>query len=251
MKAVLILALVVSVIAGPQPKFPNDWTANEELDLIVFQGDYKISGEDWCCNRASNCQVQTEYEKGVHYFDYSHNRTRFDDSVSGQVVVNDYKIQKSMLVVNQACKEYCPMQGERLEPGFLDKNATDLGKVVIKGQTLEKWQWKETIFGIIVMETDTVYVDQSTDPAVPVMEHDDLTPFGQHIGGVDQTWANFKPGTPDPSLFIVNNVDHCPMSQNCGNQKFQMRRLAERQVKTWAHYYQLNQEAALKNKLEL
>jgi hypothetical protein len=251
MKAVFLLCLLVGAIAGPQPKFPNDWTATEANELAVYQGDFTQSDDKYCCALASNCQVQTEYQQGKHYFDYTHNRTRWDDSVSGQTIVYDFKIQKEMLVVDQSCKEYCPLQGDTLSPGFLDKNATDLGPVQVKGKTLEKWQWKETILGIIVMEIDTVFVDQSSNPAVPVMEQDQLTPFGQPIGGMDTQWDDFTGGTPDPSLFIVNNVDKCPMSPNCGSMARQVRRLRYGAWKTWAKYHQERAPVARGFKTEL
>jgi len=238
MKAVcLILLLAVSAIAGPQPKFPNDWTATQEDDMAVFQGDFTHDKGNYCCAEASNCQVQTQYRSGQHYFDYSHNRTRFDD-VSGEVVVYDFKIQKEMLVVDQTCKEYCPMQGDRLHPGFLVPDAKDMGQVVFMDQRVEKWQFNETILQIIVMEIDTVYVDQRTDPAVPVAEQDDLTPFGgPSIGGIDTVWKDFKAGTPDPNLFIVKGVDTCRMSPNCNQQSRQLGRLKTGASKTWLHYY--------------
>jgi hypothetical protein len=241
MKALLCLALVVLAHAGPQPKFSNDWTAVEEDDLMVMQGDYTTSGNNYCCAVTSNCQVQTEYQKGNTYFDYTNNRTRFDDQISGQIIVTDFSVGKEMLVVGSplTCKEYCPTEGW-LEPGFLDPNATDLGSVKVQGRTLEKWQWKETIFKIIVMQTSTVLVDQTVNPAVPFQETDDLTPFGQPMGTFTSTWSNFKNGTPDPSLFAVTGVEKCPMAQNCGEARKQMTRLRNKDFATFAKYAQQN-----------
>jgi len=238
MKAILLLA-VVAVAFAAQPTFPNDWTATQEDALIVYQGDYTTSDNNYCCSTASNCQIQTEYEKGTHYYAYSLNKTRFDDSISGQVIVTDWALGKEMLVEGSpmTCKEYCPTEGY-LEPGFLDPNATDLGTVKVDDKTLEKWQWKETIAGIIVMEICTVLVDQSSKPALPYSETDELTPFGQPIGTMNTKWTDFTAGTPDPSNFDVQGVSGCPMSQNCGNSARQMARLRYKDFNTWAKYKQ-------------
>jgi hypothetical protein len=239
--------LVVAVIAGPQPKFPNDWTAIQEDDLQVFQGDYTHTAGQFCCSESSNCQVQTQYEKGTHYFDYTHNRTRFDDQVSHGVFVNDYKIRKEMLVdpSTLTCKEYCPLQFP-LDAGFLDTAAKDLGQATYEGKVVEKWQWNDTILGIIVMEIDTVLVDQKDmNNAVPVNEVDKLTPFGQFIGQFETVYTNFKPGTPDPSLFDVKNTDKCPMARDCGNSARQMDRLRRGDKMTWLQYHQQERLAHL------
>jgi len=156
-------------------------------------------------------------KKGMHYYSATTNQTRFDDQVSGQVVVNDFKIRKEMLIdpATMQCKEYCPLD-HNLHPGFLDKNATDLGPTTYKGKVVQKWQWEDRALIVFVMETITVLVDQSTDPASPVWEHDELTPFGQHIGFFESEWTNFKGGAQDPKLFAVTNTDRCPMARDCG-----------------------------------
>jgi len=243
---VALAALAVVVVAGPQPQFPNDWSALEDDELAVFQGQYSTIGSKMCCDIRSNCQVQTQYELGNVYVDCSHNRTRFDDRISRQTIVTLYDRQKNMLVVNNTCKEYCPLQGEVLTPGFLVKEAHDLGQVTLPdGRKAQHWQWKETIFGIIVMEIIDVYVNQSDmTNAVPFGQVDHLTPFGEHIGDMITNWNDFKPGTPDPALFDIQGVDSCPMSPNCGSQVHQMHRLRMRQMKTWVKYHQEMIDAA-------
>jgi len=246
MKVVILLAAVVAVaaITGPQPKFPNDWQAYERDALAAFQGAVKHVGNLMCCDPQSTCEVQTQYQAGNVYYDYSHNRTRFDDVAERQTIITMFDIQKEMLVVNQTCKEFCPLDGDRMHPGFLDVNATDLGQTTLPppdGRKCEHWQWKETIFGIIVMEVCDVYINQ-TDMAnaVPFGEVDHLTPFGQHIGDFTSNWEQFKPGTPDPSLFIVNGIDSCPESPNCGEQSLQFNRLRNGAMKTWLRWHQNN-----------
>jgi len=219
MKAVLLVVLLaVGAIAGPQPKFPLDYSAEQSETVLVHQGRYVITDDTVCCRKTDSCNVQTDYMHGMHYYSATTNQTRFDDAVSGQVVVNDFKLRKEMLIdpSTMSCKEYCPLD-HNLHPGFLDKNATDLGPTTYKGKTVQKWQWEDRALIIFVMETITVLVDQSKmDAAAPVFEHDELTPFGQHIGFFENEWTNFKGGPQDPALFAVTNVDRCPMAHNCG-----------------------------------
>jgi len=241
---VVLFSLAVLAIAGPQPTFPNDWSALEDDELIAFQGQVSTIGTKMCCELRSNCQVQTQYELGMTYCDYTNQRSRFDDRISGQTIVTLYSIQKNMLVVNQTCKEYCPLQGEHLSPGFLDVNATDKGRVILPdGRPANHWQWKDTIFGIIVMEVIDVYVNQTDmKNAVPFGQVQHLTPFGQHIGDFTANWNQFTAGTPDPKLFDIQGVDSCPMSPNCGQESYQRNRLRFRQMKSWMKYHQENSE---------
>mgnify|MGYP007000457142 len=62
---------------------------------------------------------------------------------------------------HDVCVKYCPIDPrDTLDGGkdyFLDPNATDLGKATYKGQSAEHYQWKETIFGKIVMQTTDFY----------------------------------------------------------------------------------------------
>jgi len=239
--ALVVLAVcVVAVVAGPQPKFSNDWTAIEEDTLIVVQGPVAQVGSLYCCAATSDCQVQIQYQAGDAYVDYTNNRTRFDDKVSGQVIINNFAIQKQMLVVNQTCKEYCPMQGDSMSPGFLAASAIDKGPTTLPdGRKAQHWQWQEKILGIIVMETIDVYVNQTDmNNGIPLEEVDHLTPFGEHIGDMYSNWKNYKPGTPDPSLFIVNGIDSCPESPNCGNSEHQMQRLRTHSMRSWVHHQQ-------------
>jgi len=242
----VILAIAVNAAApAPQPKFANDWAATEEDELMVYQGDYTVSGNNYCCSDASNCQIQTEYQMGTNYVDCTHNRTRFDDTVGQQTIVNDFNLQKEMLVdpTSMTCQEYCPMEGDILTPGFLDPNSTDEGPVVVAGKTYEKWMWQDTIFGVIVMDTNTVLVDQSVSPAIPFNQVEVLTPFGgPPIGQESSTWTNFKPGTPAASLFAVKGVAGCQMSQNCGQSSKQLNRLRYNLKNTWTKWYQINNQ---------
>jgi len=217
MKAFVFFALIVAAIAGPQPRFPLDWSSTQSETILIHQGRYVITDDTVCCRKSDSCNVQTQYEHGVHYYSATTNQTRFDDQISRQVVVNDFKLRKEMLIdpATMQCKEYCPLD-HNLHPGFLDKNATDLGPTTYKAKVVNKWQWEDRALIIFVMETITVLVDQSQDPAAPVFEHDELTPFGQHIGFFESEWSEFKGGAQDPKLFAVQGASTCPMSHNCG-----------------------------------
>jgi hypothetical protein len=52
--------------------------------------------------------------------------------------------------------------------GIIGENATYTGQKTLNGKTYDTWTWKETILGIVVMETSVVYIDLSTSPASPV-----------------------------------------------------------------------------------
>jgi len=232
--------LIVAAVAGPQPKFPNDWSAYGEDTIIVVQGPVTKEGTKYCCESTSDCQVQVQHQAGNIFVDYSHNRTRFDDKDSGESFVNLFTIQKELLVVGTACKEYCPMEGDTLDPGFLFVNATDKGAVVLPdGRKGNQWEWQDKIFDVIVMETIDVYVNQDDmKNGVPLQEIDHLTPFGEHIGDMTQNWKNFVPGTPDPSKFAITGIDTCPMSPNCNQQSKQINRLRANMKRTWLKSYQ-------------
>ncbi len=140
------------------------------------------------------------------------------------------------------------MEGDELSPGFLDPNATDLGaRPCASGRNdngCELWEWKDTIFGVVVMEISDVLVNQS-DPnnAIPISEVDQLTPFGQPIGQSTSSWTNFQPGTPPASLFDIQGVKDCPLSQNCGNSQVrEMHRIRNRAWRTYMFYKYGNAE---------
>ena len=90
------------------PTFPNDWSAEEKAHLVINQGGKPDADGNLCCAHAvvGECQVQSEYQHGQKYFDYSNKRTRFEDSVSGEITVNDYKKNKEMLVVYNSTLGY-------------------------------------------------------------------------------------------------------------------------------------------------
>merc|ERR1711871_1026213 len=147
-------------------KWASDWMSGESSGLIINQGGVPSKDDSSICCQSSfggQCQVQVQYQSGQKYVDYSNNRTRFEAS-NGQIFVDLYgSVHKSLEVVHNGthdvCKAYCPIDPEdTLDSGrdyFLDSNASDLGKTTFDGQPAEHWQWKDTIFKVITMQTLT------------------------------------------------------------------------------------------------
>jgi len=236
-KVLLLIALAATALAD-RPVFPTDWTAAEINKAVIYQGSYSYNDGNYCCNELTDCQVQTQAIKGVHYYAYYLNRTRFDYAMSGEVIVTAYDIGKQMLInpSTMECIAYCPTSSS-MRPGFLSDEAKDMGKATYKGRAVEMWQYNETLFDIIVMETVTLYVDQSNpQAAIPVAEVDRLTPFGQEIGTFTTEWLDFKPGQPDAKLFNVQGIDKCPLADNCNSDSFQLLRLRYHDHQGFHHY---------------
>lgn len=233
----VVLAVFACGVAATIPKISPNWQALETDTLFVAQGEYTRNGDYACCPSGSNCEIQTSYQSGMNYIDYTNQRTRFEDSVSGQIIVTFFNQGKECLVVNNTCQEFCPTQGEELGPDFLDPNSTFVGTKTVNGVPCSDYQINQTFLGIIVMETDDVFVDVS-DPSnpIPVEEVDSLTPFGEPLGTQTAVWQNFKSGLPNPSLFDIKGVDNCPESPNCDSDFRQQRRLRAGMWKTWAYY---------------
>jgi len=230
-----LCTLAVTALAAP-PVFPLDWTSIEEDFMIVYQGQYNQIGDNYCCSD-DNCEVQTQFQSGHNYFDFTHNRTRFDDPNQGSIVSLFAPIYKEMAVDGtNTCTSYCQIQDD-LEAYQIDPNATDEGPKVVDNRTLEDWQSKEML-GPIVMEIDDIYVDMTKSPPVPYVEIDQLTPFGEPIGESTSTYLAFQAGTPDPSHFAIKGVDTCPVDNNCGNSARQQLRQRWGMKKTWLKYYQ-------------
>jgi len=237
----LVLALYGAAVLAteatpPYPIFPNDWTANEEDFAVVYQGQYSQQGNMYCCGD-DNCEVQTEYQSGMNYFDYTHNRTRFSDPQQGTIVSLFYPIYKEMAVDNNLnCQSYCPIE-EDLFPYALDDNSTFQGTKVVNGHTCNDWQGIQYLVGhSIVMEIDDVFVDTTTN--LPVQEVDQLTPLGTPVGTETSTYHTFVPGTPSASLFAVKGIANCPEDQNCGQSFRQFVRRRWNLHETYLKYYQ-------------
>jgi len=238
--------------SGPLPPQPDisfvaDFTAHEEVLTKIAQGSSVVNGDPCCLSNggAPQCQVQLQHRGGVRYMDVTNNRTRFEDAVANQVIVDDYKVRKTMLVNTtngvDTCQEYCPIDpDDKLEPidPFDPFDTTkDLGPTTLDGKQVEHYQWKDKILKIITMSTTDFYADiTNKKAAIPVYLHQELTPLGQHLGTTNQTWSAFTAGTPPAAKFNIAGVATCPQSSQCGQQSMQAHRLATRQLHTAARY---------------
>jgi len=229
--------------------FPNDWSAQETVHLVINQGGKLDPSGDLCCAHAviGECQVQTQYQKGQKYFDYSNQRTRFEDAVTGEIIVNDYTSGKEMSVVHNetlgydVCTEYCPLQDD-LDIFGIDPDAKDRGASIdpISGQPAEHYHWMDVILKIIEMSHTEFYADISGDTAKPLSQMEFITPFGgPAIGSTNNTWANFTAGKQPADKFDIHGMDTCPQSPNCGQSSRQLHRIANRDYKTFAKYLKL------------
>eukprot|EP00944_MAST-04C_sp_MAST-4C-sp1_P006635 g6635.t1 len=235
---------------GSDLTWPKDWSSTETAKMLINQGGSPGPDGSMCCasNYAAQCQIQSQYSNGMKYFDYTHQRTRLEDPINGIVVAFYGKDGKNMLVqhngTHDVCVKYCPIDPrDTLDGGkayFLDDNATDLGKATYKGQSAEHYQWKDTIFGKIVMQTTDFYAAINGKTASPIGAVTALTPFGgPQIGGSTVSWTNFKAGPQPAEKFDIKGVDTCPQDSQCGQQSLQLQRLASKQFYTYARYADL------------
>ena len=209
-------------------KWPNDWSSETTNSLLVNQGGHlNKAGNAMCCttSESGQCQVQAEFQSGMVYYDYTHQRQRMEDPVNGIVVgffSTDGKTPgKNMQVehngTHDVCVKYCPIPPEESMDGgrdqFLDQNATNLGKVTYKGHEAIHWQWNQTIFGVITMEITDFYASPDDVPIAAIQK---LTPFGgPAIGAFHNTWTNFKPGSQPAAKFDIHDADTCPQDPQC------------------------------------
>lgn len=247
MKLLATLALALPLAAAletpPLPTFSQDVTSQQTANMVIHQGQYIQQGGDYCCDSRDSCEVQVQSQDGTNYVWYSHNLTRFDQ-IGGQdqTIINDFNHNKEMLIVNNTCQSFCPIN-EPLFPFNLEgTNATYNGTTEINGVTVQHWAWKETILGgAITMSTTDFYCTEpdSNGLSRPVTQLQHLTPFGQPIGQQNNTWETWTAGAPKASLFDIQGEADCPESNQCGNNQNlarAMNRLRNRMWKTWLHY---------------
>jgi hypothetical protein len=237
------VAPVAKARADPPPEpnvtFGTDFVANEDHIMVINQGGKTTPSGDICCDgSAVQCQVQLQHAAGMRYFDLTNQRERFDDTVGKQVQIDFYELKKSILVNVtdgiETCQEYCPIDPddkmEKFDPFDPFDKVKDLGKTSYEGQLVEHYQWSDMIFKIIKMPTTGFYAAFSGDTATPVAANTVITPFGSApIGSQNQTWTNWKPGTPPKEKFNIAGLDTCPRSNNCGSSQMQAHRLQAHQ----------------------
>lgn len=234
------------VRSGDIPTFPGDYVAKEDSLLLINQGGEEDANGNFCCAKThlGQCQIQLQSLDGMHFVDYSNNRTRFEDVHNG-ITVNDYKAHKSYDIVHNetlskdVCVKFCPLDPEEtLDNLFVDPDAKDKGQTTLNGKTVEKWQWSEVILKIIRMSTTDFYADQSNaSMAIPVFQTERITPFGgAQIGSENHTWTDLKAQPIDPAKFDIAGLDDCPEDPQCQQPGWQHKRIFFRQRATWAKY---------------
>eukprot|EP00544_Gedaniella_sp_CCMP2646_P012186 CAMPEP_0202503730 /NCGR_PEP_ID=MMETSP1361-20130828/42578_1 /ASSEMBLY_ACC=CAM_ASM_000849 /TAXON_ID=210615 /ORGANISM="Staurosira complex sp., Strain CCMP2646" /LENGTH=87 /DNA_ID=CAMNT_0049137053 /DNA_START=1 /DNA_END=261 /DNA_ORIENTATION=- len=87
------------------------------------------------------------------------------------------------------------------------------------------------------MQVTTFYVDSSVTPAVPVFASNQMTPFGEDIGGTNSTWTNWEYGVPKAELFNFQDKANCPEANNCNSNQNQARRARQQLIQTFAKYH--------------
>lgn len=231
----------------PNITFIKDFTSHENTIEVIAQGPVSHHGADPCCSSDApgQCQVQVAHRAGMRYLDVTNQRTRFDDTVGMQSIVDDYTVHKTILVnvTNgvETCQEYCPIDPqdtlEPIDPFDPFDTTKDLGPVTFGGKPAEHYQWKDMILKVIQMSITDFYADISDKKAaVPLFSSQALTPFGQTppIGVTNQTWSNFTAGTPTAAKFNIAGVATCPMSSQCQQSEYVLHAMRAKQHHTLA-----------------
>jgi hypothetical protein len=239
-----------AAVNGGTFTWAKDWSAVESGDMLINQGGV-LDGTDYCCHpdSSASCQIQYQSSRGIKYMDYSNNRTRYEDTLTGEIEVNDFKAGKSLKVVHNEttsedrCVSYCPIDPEdTLDAGaayFLDSDAKDKGAAIFNGQPVNQWEWKDKILKFITMSTTDFYASSTSGQYVPVAQKQVLSPFGHQLGVTNNTWTAFKPGPQPAEKFNIKGVETCPQDQGCNQPPAQLRRLINRQYHTFARYQQV------------
>lgn len=239
----------------PNITFVADWTATIDSLTLTNQNGVEQSNGDLCCSYGAAgsppiCAVNAAKTSGVRYFDVTNQRYRFENPKDppGAAVVVDYKAHLHMIVgykngtTETECKSACPVNPrDVLKPHFFGfhNRVVDKGPVTWHGIPARHYHWVEKADPLpIPLETIDLYADVS-DPhnAKPLVQKKALTPFGmKSVGYFNTTWADFKPGPPDPTKFDIKGVATCPKAPNCGKPPMQDERLALGMLHTYAMY---------------
>jgi hypothetical protein len=69
------------------------------------------------------------------------------------------------------------------------------------------------------MATYTFYLDSTTNPANPIGQLTQYTPFGIHQATETDAYLHMQWVTPNPSVFAFTGKDTCPMNNQCGQSR--------------------------------
>ena len=253
------IRLPLSKLLNSFPKFSADFFAYENSKMLSNQGGSAI-GTDICClptTKSINgeCLVTRAAKKGMHYYDVTNQRERYEDEISGQTMVTFYgNISKDMLIniTNgvETCESFCPLlPGEGIDGFAIDPNATDMGKAKIDGINTEHYQWynyeKIPITGKLVkMQTVEFYAKKGSSDVhdkfpMPVYSETEFTPYGEAMtGSQNTTYSKYISATPPANKFKIAGIDTCPQAKNCQIELWQIHRLNTRRFQSF--YYHRN-----------
>jgi hypothetical protein len=246
MKFAIIAAVLVGVaMAVSPPVFDGDWTSFQSNELDISQGEYTVKNNEVCCSTtAAACKVQTVDEQGTFWQSFSKQATK--QSINGGYIITlisenpqyEYAVEANANGT-LVCQNKCPNEGQDVvEPlvkdWFIPQNGngttvTYRGEAVYpdsatacgpKGAKCQVWEVKDTILGIVVMETAEQYINVQGSNPVPVASITTLTPFGEHIGTEKTMYEQYKgyPTGLPASTFEFTNKDKCPPPNGGCNQ---------------------------------
>jgi hypothetical protein len=239
MKFAVIMALCLALVAAAPSensyKWAADWTSFTTSQEIIAQGASSNTETEVCCDQTSpQCKIEVQDLTGDVYVSVKHQATR-QDVEGGRIYQFFAERPQAQYDVVQAkngswvCQSTCAGElGPPLTAGFLPYNATYMGKSSPKDIQgcptggCDEWQIKETLFGVIVMQTDNYYVYEDAIQGIPVALLSELTPFGEPLGSQTQTWAQYKgfpEGLPLSDFEFLGKKDCPPPQQGCQQQQ--------------------------------
>jgi len=103
-----------------------------------------------------------------------------------------------------------------MQPFGIPSDATDKGPEKYNGKDAELWTTYSAFPVLnVTMSTTNFYVNGNAN-AAPVAFVQQLTPFGQPLGGSTTMFSDWATGAPDASRFVVTGKAACKEAQNCG-----------------------------------
>jgi len=250
---ITMIALTLSPFGAtspPWPVFAKDFYTGSQDNVALVQGGYFIEGGGCCsATKSSNCKIQAISMGSDVREQGSMNRTR-SDSAQGSIVT-DFVAKKQMAVVpagtpgapnstthKWVCAAFCPTDGDFASSATIGDGKTtgkdrpkDLGKELVRqpkaiggnAKTCEHWAWTETIFGLLPMDSNDMFVDNSGASPAPWFSASRITPFGgaciaqentSFVGFTPVDWTKDKDGYFDLDPDTVTSC--APNPQGCG-----------------------------------
>ncbi len=149
-------------------------------------------------------RLVSSYSSAAFYSDGTAVITLFSDS-------KEYEVN-----AQGECQSFCPLPDYPMQPFGIPSDATDKGPEKYNGKDAELWTTTSEFPVLnVTMSTMSFYVNGKTD-ATPVAFVQQLTPFGQPLGGSTTMFSDWTNGAPDASRFVVKGKDTCKEAQNCG-----------------------------------